>query len=233
MNLILGIDTSSDVLSVGLFRDMAPAASYSRYVRNSHAEHIAQAVSFLLCSCGATPADVTHTAVAAGPGSFTGLRIGYSFVKGFCSFGATRVMPVSSLFILAHCAAGRASSSVAAIDARRGEVFWARFSVRGNRPVRESADTAGTVEEFSNFLRTEDMVVFDTLGYVQSRVFDFLKGRNGVFSVRDCLTERGLCCAAAGAAAVNDASSWKDAVDALPGYLRSFTSPDAAKRTHG
>ena len=229
MNWILGIDTSSTDLSVGLFRNDEPVASYSRYLRNSHAEHIAQAVTFLLGSCGVGPGEITHTAVAAGPGSFTGLRIGFAFVKGFCMSGAVRVLPVSSLFVLAHCASGRAASAVSAIDARRGEVFWARFSVRGTRVVRETGDTAGTADEFRDFLKTGDAVVFDTLGYAQSTVFDFLDGRPDVFSARRYLVERGLCCAEAGAAAVNDKAAWKNAGDALPGYLRSFTSPALPK----
>ena len=229
MKWILGIDTSSTGLSIGLYGGDEPVASYSRCLQNSHAEHIAQAVTFLLGSCGVGPGDVTHTAVAAGPGSFTGLRIGFAFVKGFCMSGAVRVLPVSSLFVLAHGAAGRAASVVAAIDARRGEVFWARFRVRETRVVRETRDTAGTAGEFRDFLKPEDAVVFDTLGYAQSTVFDFIKSRNGSFPVRSCPLERGLCCAAAGAAAVNDTAAWTNAPEALPGYLRSFISPALPK----
>ncbi|MBN2189181.1 MAG: tRNA (adenosine(37)-N6)-threonylcarbamoyltransferase complex dimerization subunit type 1 TsaB [Chitinispirillaceae bacterium] len=225
MNWILGIDTSSTGLSVGLFRNSEPMASYSRCLRSSHAEHIAQAVTFLLCSCGVSPADVTHAAVAAGPGSFTGLRIGLAFAKGFCATGAVTVLPVSSLFVLAHGASGRAASVVSAIDARRGEVFWARFGFPNSEPVRATADTAGTAEEFRHFLQPGDAVVFDTLGYARSTVFNFLEGRPGVFPARRFPVERGLCCAAAGAAAVNDTAAWKNAPDVLPGYLRPFTSP--------
>lgn len=225
MNWILGIDTSSTDLSVGLFRGTEPVASYSRFLKNSHAEHIAQAVTLVLNSSGAGPGDITHVAAAAGPGSFTGLRIGFAFVKGFCVTGPVRVMPVSSLFVLVHGAAGRAASAVAAIDARRGEVFWARFSVRGTDIQRETADTAGTAENFKRFLKQDDVIIYDTQGYEKSTVFDFLAGRANVFSARQYPVERGLCCAAAGAAAAGDASAWKSGVDALPEYLRSFTSP--------
>jgi len=229
MNWTLGIDTSSTDLSVGLFRDVEPVASYSRFLKNSHAEHIAQAVQLVLGSCGVSSSDITNVAIAAGPGSFTGLRIGFAFVKGFCMTGPAKVMPVSSLFVLAHGAAGRAASAVAAIDARRGEVFWARFGVRGTGVLRETADTAGTAGDFRNFIKPDNAIVYDTQGYAKSTVFDFLAGRPNVFSARQYSIERGLCCAAAGAAAADEPSAWKNAPDALPEYLRSFTSPSLPK----
>ena len=225
MNWILGIDTSSTDLSVGLFRGDEPVASYARFLRNSHAEHIAQAVSFLLHSCGAGPAEITHVALAAGPGSFTGLRIGFAFVKGFCLAGRVKVLPVSSLFVLAHCALGRTASAVAAIDARRGEVFWARFSIHGTPIKRETEDSAGPADMFRESLSPDDTIVIDTLGYSQSTAFDFLSGRPGVLTARHCPVQRGLCCAAAGAAAAGDSTLWKNSGEALPEYLRSFTSP--------
>jgi len=225
MSLVLGIDTSSIDLSVGLFRDGQPVASYSRFLKNSHAEHIAQAVLMLLDSCGVRSGDVTNIAVAAGPGSFTGLRIGFAFVKGFCAAGGITVMPVSSLSVLAHSALGRAACAVAAIDARRDEVFWARFRFEGTRVLRETADTAGTSLAFRNFLKDADAVITDTLGYAHSTVFNFLAGRPAVFAAQQYPVERGLCCAAAGADTIADLSLWKNAADALPEYLRSFTSP--------
>ena len=227
MNWTLGIDTSSTDLSVGLFRGAEPVASYSRFLRNSHAEHIAQAVQLVLGSCGVNPADITRVAIAAGPGSFTGLRIGFAFVKGFCMSGTVKVMPVSSLFVLAHGATGRAASAVAAIDARRGEVFWARFSVKNTVVLRETEDAACTAGDFINFIKPDDAIVYDTQGYAKSTVFDFLDGRPNVFSARQYPVDRGLCCAAAGAAAADAGapSAWKNAPDALPEYLRTFTSP--------
>jgi tRNA threonylcarbamoyladenosine biosynthesis protein TsaB len=225
MNWTLGIDTSSTDLSVGLFRDTEPVASYSRRLRNSHAEHIAQAVAFLLGSGGVGPGGISRVAVAAGPGSFTGLRIGFAFVKGFCAGATARVLPVSSLFVLAHCAVGRAASAVAAVDARRSEVFWARFCINGTQVSRETADAVGPAETFRKSLAPGDAVVIDTLGYAQSTAFDFLSGRPNVFSAGQYPVERGLCCAAAGAAAAADAAAWKNAGEALPEYLRPFTSP--------
>jgi tRNA threonylcarbamoyladenosine biosynthesis protein TsaB len=229
MNWILGIDTSSTGLSIGLFRDAEPAGSYSCFRMNSHAEHIAHAVSDVLGSNGLRTADITNIAVAAGPGSFTGLRIGFSFIKGFCIAGPVMVVPVSSLFVLAHCAIGRAASAVAAIDARRNGVFWARFRIEASRVVRETADTLGTEYELRNFLKPCDAVITETLGYAHSTVFNFLAGRPNVFAADLAAVDRGLCCAAAGSAAVSDGSRWKKAADVLPEYLRSFVPSSPAK----
>jgi tRNA threonylcarbamoyl adenosine modification protein YeaZ len=229
MHWILGMDTSSTDLSIGLFRDEQPMASYSRLIKNSHAEHITEAITAFLHANGLQSGDITHIAIAAGPGSFTGLRIGFAFVKGFCMAGVTKVLPVSSLSVIASAALGRATWAVAAIDARRNEVFWARFRVDATQVVRESPDTAGTELSFKNFLKGDDAVVTDTLGYAHSTVFNFLAGRPNVFSVERTPVERGLCCAAAGAAALSDGPLWKNAADALPEYLRSFAPPSSPK----
>lgn len=230
MSLILGIDTSSTDLGVGLHADGMPAAAYSRFLRNSHAETIAEAVAMVLRNNGAAANDVTHVAVSAGPGSFTGLRIGIAFVKGFCHGAGVLVMPVSSLFILAHGgrSAKPSASIVAAIDARRDEVFWARFASGGTSLSRETPDVLSPVHEFKDSLRDGDIVVTDTMGYGRSTVFDFLSGRPEVFPVENFPIQRGLWCAAAGAEALGDAASWHDADEVLPRYLRAFAPPPKA-----
>ena len=199
MNWILGIDTSSVALCVGLFRDGQPIASYSRMLKNSHAEHIAQAVSMLLDNIGVRAGDISHVAIAAGPGSFTGLRIGFAFVKGFCLTGTVRVLPVSSLFVLAHGADSGDRDVIAAIDARRGEIFWARFRRDAEALTRETPDTLGPAPEFRNALTAGDTVITDTMGYAQSTVFNFLADRPNVFPVERYPVQRGFICAAQGA----------------------------------
>ena len=233
MSLLLGIDTSSTDLGIGLFRDGLPAASYSRFLRNSHAETIAQAVSLVLDNNGFTAADVTHIAVSAGPGSFTGLRIGISFVKGFCLGGGIPVLPLSSLFILAHGGLPHPGPVVAAIDARRDEVFWARFTIGPEGILRETPDLLSPALEFMNVLKSNDTVVTDTMGYSRSTVFNRLASMPSVVSIEKYPLNRGFYCAATGASAITDAAArqeataWQDATDVLPHYLRSFAPPPA------
>jgi tRNA threonylcarbamoyladenosine biosynthesis protein TsaB len=230
MNVILGIDTSSTELGIGLFRDNQAIASYSRFIRNSHAEHITQAVTMLLNGCALDPADITHIAASEGPGSFTGLRIGMAFIKGFCALSGVGVLPVSSLFILAHGAgAGAQGSIVAAIDARRDEVFCARFRREDKRIIRETDDALVEAAGFRALLQEGDCIVTDTMGFDRSTVFGFLADTAGHVPVERHPFCRGLSCAAAGAAQIDTNELWKEPIDILPRYLRAFTAPYSRK----
>jgi tRNA threonylcarbamoyladenosine biosynthesis protein TsaB len=223
MNWVLGIDTSSTDLGIGLFRDAQPVASYARFLKNSHAEHIAQAVTAVLEGNGVGGDDITHIAIDVGPGSFTGLRIGLAFVKGFCCNTGIKVLPLSSLRVLAHAVFPGKGNVTAAIDARRDEVFWARFTLNDNSLERETGDVLSRAEEFKDRLQPGEPVVTDTMGYAASTVFHCLAGRPEVYPVERCPLQRGLVCAALGAARLNDERSWENASDVLPKYLRSFT----------
>jgi tRNA threonylcarbamoyladenosine biosynthesis protein TsaB len=237
MSWILGIDTSSTDLGIGLYHDAEPVASYSRYLKNSHAEHIEQAVTLMLQGNKVPPGAVTHIAITVGPGSFTGLRIGLAFVKGFCANGgAVGVLPVSSLCVLAHGGIPRAmahGSIVAAIDARRDEVFWARFSCSGTGIVRETPDAMSPVRNFMGSVRNDDILVTDTMGYAGSTVFQVLADRKDVLPVERFPLQRGLCCARIGAMNQADPAAWKKAMEVLPEYLRSFTPPVRRKAGEG
>jgi tRNA threonylcarbamoyladenosine biosynthesis protein TsaB len=220
MSIILGIDTSSTDLSIGLYRDAAPIASYSRYIGNSHAEHIAPALRMMLGGNGIEPDTVDRIAVAVGPGSFTGLRIGIAFVKGFCVAHPIRVLPVSSLLILAHAAGYHHGRIVAAIDARNGDVFWAAFSRNGSALQRLTEDIVSPGEPFSAALTPEDIVVTDTIGYKKSTVFSALPVNCVTVPVEFNFLQRGLLCAAHAAAEINNPSVWCKPVDIHPNYLR-------------
>jgi tRNA threonylcarbamoyl adenosine modification protein YeaZ len=225
MSWILGIDTSSTELGIGLGRGDETVASYSRYSRNSHAEHIAQAVSLVLENNRLAPGDINRVAVVAGPGSFTGLRIGLAFVKGFCFGSAVRVLPLSSLMVMAAAAAGPEGPIVAAIDARRDDVFCARFERKGKNVKRETEDALLPVAGFKALLRAGDTLVTDAMGFAGSTVFNFLRGRPGLFPVEQYPPQRGLAAVALAAGMRDGAGAWQDAAAVLPAYLRGFSPP--------
>jgi tRNA threonylcarbamoyladenosine biosynthesis protein TsaB len=229
MSLILGIDTSSTDLGIGLSDGTKRCAAFSRFVGNSHAETIADAVSLTLASCGRSPREVTHLAISCGPGSFTGLRIGIAFAKGFCLGTAVGVLPLSSLYILAHGGLKSGGSIVAAIDARRDEVFWARFRPTPEGIVRLTDDCRSGAAEFREALHDDDTIVTDTMGYAKSSVFVFLGDRAQVFPVERYPLQRGLHCAEAGALALAcgraDTALWQDPSAVLPRYHRDFAPP--------
>jgi tRNA threonylcarbamoyladenosine biosynthesis protein TsaB len=220
MSVVLGIDTSSTDLSVGFYLENRPFASFCRFIGNSHAEHIASAISNLLAVTDIDPPAIDRIAIAIGPGSFTGLRIGIAFLKGFCIGKAVRVLPLSSLLILAYAALHHNGRINSAIDARNNEVYWASFEASSGRILRLTADTVAPAGQFAGMLNKEDMIVTDTIGYKKSTVFSGLEGRYPLLPIEDHPLHRGLLCAAQGVKALDDSARWSDATTIRPNYLR-------------
>ncbi len=198
--VILGIDTSSTDLSVCLSADGVVLSSVDRYVKNAHAEHIAQAVAAVLSLGGAEAGDVTHIALSAGPGSFTGLRIGYSFIKGFCMAVERDVFTLSSLFVLAHaagCGGHQSRRIFTALDSRQGRVHWGSFTYNGDKKDirRLTEDRLSPPEELLRELSPDDLLVIDTMGYQRSSVFNGFSGAAQITDARKSSLRRGLSCA--------------------------------------
>ncbi|SER21301.1 tRNA (adenosine(37)-N6)-threonylcarbamoyltransferase complex dimerization subunit type 1 TsaB [Microlunatus flavus] len=152
--LTLALDTSTDV-TVGLARGTEVLAAERVTDRVAHVEQLVPLVHRALASAGATLADVDHVVVGLGPGPFTGLRVGIvsaqvlAHVRGVALHGVCSLDPIA----LAHATAMSSASAsewnsaggvggrppsgqgdfVVATDARRREVYWARYAADGTR----------------------------------------------------------------------------------------------------
>ena len=211
MSWVLGIDTSSVDLGAGLFKGDTAIASYSRFIRNSHAEHIAHTVDMLLKINKVDPSEINRLAVTIGPGSFTGLRIGLAFAKGFC-FGNpdALILPVSSLEVMAYAAQRSSARILTAIDARNDEVFLASFRFSQEKLIRLTDDSVCSIEEFRELVKPDDLVITDTMGYSRSTAFDFLKQHPWFYPVEKFPVQRGLFCSLRGSQALNEPQLWKN-----------------------
>ncbi len=118
------------------------------------------ALHHLLENSGADPKDFSAVAVAIGPGSFTGLRVGVAFAKGLCQGLGIPVIGVSSLEALA-CQCQEASFPVRPlIDSRKGEVFTALFQrSREEKLVRMSEDTCLTMDVLPALVKETSLFV--------------------------------------------------------------------------
>jgi len=229
MSWTLGIDSSTVELGVGLYNHNKPVCSFSRYVLNSHAEQIAQTVSFVLESNGLTGADIQRVGVAVGPGSFTGLRIGMAFLKGFFFQHRVKVLSISSLACVANSWSTRKGTLWVAFDARKNDVYAAQFSVKDGLVCRISDDRLISIEEFCPHIRAEDYILTDTLGYMKSSVFTHLPDNAQVFSLEDHAVQRGLACAKIASRESEESGNWISISDLTPRYIR-LSAPEEKKK---
>jgi tRNA threonylcarbamoyl adenosine modification protein YeaZ len=145
MSLILGIDTATDV-RVGLARDGQVVASAAVENRRAHAEQLLPLVQRVAAEAGITLADLTGVVVGVGPGPFTGLRVGVAAAEVLAEALAVPVRGVCSLDAIAMVwvdAGAAPAEFVVVADARRKEVYWARYrgdGLRSDGPFVTSPD---------------------------------------------------------------------------------------------
>ncbi len=136
-HLALGIDTASWV-SVGLADGAGPIARRTLDDPRAHVEQLMPLVMGLLSGAERTLADLTRIVVGMGPGPFTGLRVGIATAETLAWSLDIPVRHVCSLDVLAQQVLERDDPEgprefVTAIDARRKELYWARYSPAGRR----------------------------------------------------------------------------------------------------
>lgn len=146
---ILALDTAGKTAAVAVLRD--ETLLYESFCNTglTHSETILPMVDTALRACGLTPAQIDLLGVTAGPGSFTGLRIGLGLVKGLALPGATPCAGVSTLEAFARGWAGQ-GTVIPALDARRGQVYWAAFDLATH--TRLTPDAAEPLEALENLL---------------------------------------------------------------------------------
>ena len=125
--LVLGVDTATAIASVGLAREGEPLGEESCPARSNHTETLLPLIGKLLVRCGVSLGDVHGIGVSIGPGSFSGLRIALSAVKGLAYALSLRVVGVSTLAALAHTVPDWQGHICPILDARKGEVYAALF----------------------------------------------------------------------------------------------------------
>jgi tRNA threonylcarbamoyladenosine biosynthesis protein TsaB len=134
---VLALDTATRAGSVALVEDDRVVVEREGDAARSHGERLPAELLELLRPCGLSLADVDLFAVAAGPGSFTGLRIGVATIQGLAFVTGRPVVPVSRLEALAQAGGcGLAPGSLVAVwmDARRREVFTALYEITAAAP---------------------------------------------------------------------------------------------------
>ena len=139
---ILALESSAVAASAALCEDEMLLGQTYLHTGLTHSQTLLPMAAGLLEQCGLKPQDLDLIAVAAGPGSFTGLRIGVAAAKGLAWAAELPCAGCSTLEAMAWSLAGFQGEVCAAMDARRHQVYNARFQVNGTAPHRLTPDRA-------------------------------------------------------------------------------------------
>lgn len=214
---ILALESSAKAASCAISENGKLLASYYQNNGLTHSRTLLPMAEALLKSCGLTMADIDLVAVAKGPGSFTGIRIGVAAAKGLMWGAEKPGVGVSTLEAMAWgCACMEGSTVCAAMDARRGQIYNALFEIRDGVPRRLCEDRAVAVSELAAELKKDEKSVF-VVGDGAQLCYNILVGEG----VECVLAPENMrfqsACGVAMAAAAAEESLWGDVE---PVYLR-------------
>ena len=153
---ILALESSAKAASCAILADGVPLASAWQATGLTHSRTLLPMVQDMLRSSEIDLADVDAIAVAAGPGSFTGLRIGLATVKGLSWAADKPCIGVSTLEGMAHPLRHLEGIIVCAMDARRSQIYNAVFRAEGGRLTRLREDRAISLEDAAADIRAFD-----------------------------------------------------------------------------
>ena len=150
---ILAIDSSAKAASVALVENESLLGEFFVNVGLTHSQTLMPMVEALLTNVNTKVAAVDVFAVAAGPGSFTGLRIGIAALKGMALVNDTPCLAVSTLQAMAYNFIGEEVLVCAVMDARCNQVYNALFEVSETKVTRLVQDRTISIDELYEELK--------------------------------------------------------------------------------
>lgn len=124
---VLAFDTATDVVTVAIGRDGEPLGALQLASGRAHAERLVPAIRHLATDSGVRLDRLAAIAVGVGPGRFTGLRVGVTTAKVMAQALRIPIVGIGTLDLVAYPLRHTRRDVVAVVDARRREVFWARY----------------------------------------------------------------------------------------------------------
>lgn len=158
--LILAFESTAKAASAALVRDGKLVSQYSQCSGLTHSRTLLPMGEDMMKNAELTLGDVDLIAVAHGPGSFTGVRIGVSMVKGLAWAADKPCVGVSTLEAMAWHGLAAGGLICPVMDARRSQVYNALFRMEDGRPVRLTEDRPIALTELAEELRAYKERVF-------------------------------------------------------------------------
>ena len=139
---ILAVDTATKSCSVAIVDKESLLAEMTVVNEQTHTKQLLEMISLVIKHSGLNFSDLNGFAVTRGPGSFTGLRIGISSVKGFAAAQGKPIAGVSSLDALARQVSFSPHLICSLIDARRDEVYSSKYRYKDENLIKEKKERA-------------------------------------------------------------------------------------------
>ena len=188
--VILALDTSSKTTSLVITRGARVLATYKADFDETRSERLWIEIQALLDSCGLTIHEVDLFAVCAGPGGFTGLRVGLAAMKGLAAAAQKPIVGVTSLEALAF-SAGPAPAVCAMLTAYKGDLYSQLFSFDSDGvPIPANAPIVSSLDEA--LARLYDLRPLLFAGFPAGSVIENLAPAQGSWSAAeapDCVAE--------------------------------------------
>lgn len=167
--IVLGMNTSTLEGSVALVGEKGLIGEYMLSAGRTHSESLIPTIDFLLRECGLDLPSLSGIAVALGPGSFTGLRIGLATAKGLAMASSIPLLGIPTLEAMARNLPFCSYAICPLISARKGQAYWALYRFDGDRMVRLQQEAVSTPEEIARFIREKTVFVGDGAAEFWSR----------------------------------------------------------------
>ena len=177
---ILALDTTTKILTLGIYND-GVEAEYNLEVGRLLSQVLDKAVERVLGASGVRIQEIDYFALGLGPGSFTGMRVGVSFVKGLSWVNKKPIIGISTLDIIARNAAEFSAPVITAIDAKRNLIYGCFYKKKAGDLKKISAYMLLSVEELLKKAPKESIILGDAAGLYRE---NFLKADLG-FSLAD------------------------------------------------
>lgn len=158
---ILGLESSAKAASVALTEDGRLICQYWQASGLTHSRTLLAMAEDMLKNLDMTISDIDVIAVAIGPGSFTGIRIGTAAAKGLSWAADKPACGVSTLEAMAYHLNDREDVIICPVmDARRGQVYNAKFTMQDGKLTRLCEDRAISADELINEAKNDEKTYF-------------------------------------------------------------------------
>ncbi len=219
---ILGLESSATSASASVVENGKVIALESSNTGLTHSQTLMPMVESTLKKADVTISDIDYIAVSNGPGSFTGIRIGVSAVKGLADALNKKCVGVSTLEVIAKPLENTGVIAVSVMDARCNQVYCALFDCLKGEMKRLGDDDAISIDELVERLKTQNkplVLIGDGANVCYNKMKDVLENIS-IASPTICYQSASSVALIAEELILKDENNAIDANELVPKYLR-------------